>query len=146
MAFGRAVIAVLNRYSLLHLRLRIEGYDEAEAATPFVFVGNNRYESQGLNIGQRNALDQGQLWVCRAPPASRSRLLVLAIQHAFGSRRVPDLEIFDAQDVSVRSRAARLAVATDGEVVLLKPPLRYRIRPGALAIIVPAEADGASSA
>jgi diacylglycerol kinase family enzyme len=138
-AFARASVSVLKRYSLLHVRLRMEGQDEAEVETPFVFVGNNRYESQGFNIGQRNALNEGQLWVCRAPPASRSRLLVLAIKHMFGSARVSDLEIFDALDISVRTRASRLAVATDGEVILLEPPLRYRIRPGALRVIVPPE-------
>ena len=74
-AFARASMSALKRYSLLHVRLRIEGLDEAEAETPFVFVGNNRYEAQGLNIGQRIALNTGRLWVCRAPAASRSRLL-----------------------------------------------------------------------
>jgi diacylglycerol kinase family enzyme len=39
----------------------------------------------------------------------------------------------------VRTRAARLAVAIDGEVILLEPPLRYRIQPGALKVIVPPE-------
>jgi diacylglycerol kinase family enzyme len=136
-AFARASASVLKRYSLLHVRLRTEGHDEAEVLTPFVFVGNNRYESQGFNIGQRSALNEGQLWVCRAPPASRSRLLVLAIKHVFGSARIPDLEIFDALDISVRTRASRLAVATDGEVILLEPPLHYRIQPGALKVIVP---------
>ena len=136
-AFARASASVLKRYSLLHVRLQTEGRDEAEVLTPFVFVGNNRYESQGFNIGQRSALDEGQLWICRAPPASRSRLLVLAIKHVFGSARVSDLEIFDAHGISVRTRASRLAVATDGEVILLEPPLHYRIQPGALKVIVP---------
>ena len=141
-AFARASASVLKRYSLLHVRLQTEGRDEAEVLTPFVFVGNNRYESQGFNIGQRSALDEGQLWVCRAPPASRSRLLLLTVKHAFGSGHAPDFEIFDAEEVSVRTRAAQLAVATDGEVVLLRPPLHYRIRRGALGVIVPTEADG----
>ena len=132
---------MLKRYSLLQVQLRIEGSGKAEVATPFVFVGNNRYESQGLNIGQRSALDEGRLWVCRAPPASRGRLLLLTAKHAFGSGRAPEFEVFDAEEVSVGTRTPQLAVATDGEVVLLRPPLQYRIRRGALGVIVPAEAD-----
>ena len=58
-AFARASMSALKRYSLLHVRLRMEGHDEVEAETPFVFVGNNRYESQGFNIGQRIALNDG---------------------------------------------------------------------------------------
>jgi diacylglycerol kinase family enzyme len=136
-AFARASISAFKHYALLHARLRMEGHDEVEAETPFVFVGNNRYESQGFNIGQRSALNGGMLWVCRAPAASRSRLLSLAIKHVFGSAHVPELEIFEAHEISVRTRASRLAVATDGEVILLEPPLHYRIRPGALRVIVP---------
>jgi len=137
LAFARASVSMLKRYSLLHMQLRIEGHDEVEAETPVVFVGNNRYESQGFNIGRRSALNEGRLWVCRVPRASRSRLLVMAAKHVFGSARAPDLEFFEAREISVRTRASRLAVATDGEVTLLEPPLHYRIQPGALKVIVP---------
>ena len=144
-AFARALIAVLKRYSLLYVRLLVDDQDEAEAETPFVFVGNNRYESTGLNIGQRHALDLGQLWVCRAPPASRGKLLMLAVQHAIGSPRATELEMFDAQQVSIRTRSRRLPVATDAEVIFLETPLHYRIRPGALSVIVPAAETGTPS-
>jgi diacylglycerol kinase family enzyme len=144
-AFGLALLSVLKRYSLLHARLRVDEEDGPEARTPFVFIGNNPYESQGLNIGQRRALDLGRLWVLRAPPAGRGRLFLLALQHAFGKGRVPELEIFDAHNVSVRTRAARLLVAADGEVISLETPLQYGTLPGALRVIVPAATDVASA-
>ena len=143
-AFTRASLSALKRYSLLHVRLQLEGHDDVEAKTPFVFVGNNRYKSQGFDIGQRSALDEGQLWICRAPPTSRSRLLMLTIKQVFGSAHVPDLEIFEAREISVRTQASRLAVATDGEVILLESPLCYRIRPGALRVILPPETGNAN--
>src|SRR5215213_5688700 len=143
-AFARASLSALKRYSLLHVRLQLEGHDDVEAKTPFVFVGNNRYKSQGFDIGQRSALNEGQLWICRAPPTSRSRLLMLTIKQVFGSAHVPDLEIFEAREISVRTQASRLAVATDGEVILLESPLCYRIRPGALRVIVPPETGDAN--
>jgi len=34
---------------------------------------------------------------------------------------------------------SQLLVSTDGEVNRMKPPLHYRIRPGALRVLVPAE-------
>jgi diacylglycerol kinase family enzyme len=145
-ALGLALISVLKRYSLLHARLRVDEEDGPEARTPFMFIGNNPYESKGLNIGQRRALDLGRLWVLRAPPASRGKLFLLALQHAFGSRRVPELEIFDAYYVSVRTRAARLLVAADGEVISLQTPLQYRTLPGALRVIVPASTDAGNAA
>jgi hypothetical protein len=48
--------------------------DQAEAlehVTPFLFVGNNRYQTAGLKIGTRSRLDSGQLWVCTAPRVDR---------------------------------------------------------------------------
>jgi hypothetical protein len=42
--------------------------DQAEAlehVTPFLFVGNNRYQTAGLKIGTRSRLDSGQLWGAR---------------------------------------------------------------------------------
>jgi diacylglycerol kinase family enzyme len=55
------------------------------------------------------------------------------------------LEIFDAHNVSVRTRAARLLVAADGEVISLETPLQYGTLPGALRVIVPAATDVASA-
>jgi diacylglycerol kinase family enzyme len=40
--------------------------------------------------------------------------------------------------IEIRSRHHRLRVALDGESVMLRPPLRYLIRPHALRVIVPA--------
>jgi diacylglycerol kinase family enzyme len=37
----------------------------------------------------------------------------------------------------IETRHRRLRVATDGEVTVMAPPLRYRIRPAALPVIVP---------
>jgi diacylglycerol kinase family enzyme len=70
-AFGWAVISVLHRYSLLHVHLRVDDQNEPGVKTPFVFIGNNKYESTGLSIGHRKALDEGQLLCrgqCQPPP------------------------------------------------------------------------------
>jgi diacylglycerol kinase family enzyme len=41
--------------------------------------------------------------------------------------------------VQVRSKTSRVPVALDGEVEMMRPPLRYRSRPGALWVIVPTQ-------
>jgi diacylglycerol kinase family enzyme len=40
-------------------------------------------------------------------------------------------------EVEVGSRARRLPVSRDGEVEVMRPPLRYRIRPGELRVLAP---------
>ncbi|MDB5100746.1 MAG: hypothetical protein JWM80_5167, partial [Cyanobacteria bacterium RYN_339] len=39
-------------------------------------------------------------------------------------------------EACIESRRSHLRVAMDGEVVALAPPLRYRVRPGALRVMV----------
>jgi diacylglycerol kinase family enzyme len=41
------------------------------------------------------------------------------------------------KELQVRSKTSRLPVALDGEVEVMRPPLRYRSRLGALRVIVP---------
>src|SRR6202790_61842 len=58
-AFAQASLSVLEHYSLLRLRLCLDG-KELSRKTPFVFIGNNKYEIKGLNIGERRKLDTGE--------------------------------------------------------------------------------------
>jgi diacylglycerol kinase family enzyme len=44
----------------------------------------------------------------------------------------------EAMEIDLRKK--RIRVATDGEVTVMLTPLRYRIRAGALHVIVPAVA------
>jgi diacylglycerol kinase family enzyme len=79
-AFVLAVGSVLRRYSRLRVRVHM---DEAEAlarVTPLSFVGNNKYEVAGLEIGRRTSLDSGRLWVCSAPRTSRRSLMRMALR------------------------------------------------------------------
>ena len=48
-----------------------------------------------------------------------------------------DLSARDATEFTVYARERRIDVATDGEVTTMTPPLHYRCRPRALAVIVP---------
>ena len=59
-AFVWAALAVLRRYPSVEVLLNIDGKSLARR-TPFVFVGNNRYEMQGFRIGERARVDAGEL-------------------------------------------------------------------------------------
>ncbi len=140
-AFVLALKAVVRRY----LRLRIEAHmDRAgalERVTPFLFVGNNRYETSGLEIGTRARLDSGRLWVCTAPRAGRLGLVRTALRTLVGGEPDPNLDVFEAEEISVDPKTPRVNVSTDGEVSVTDAPLRFRVRPLALKVILPAR-DG----
>jgi diacylglycerol kinase family enzyme len=136
-----ASLAALRRYPFLSIRLEVEGTRLARR-TPFVFIGNNAYTMQGLAIGVRERLDAGVLSLYVAQHPTRFGLLRFALdalRARLGEER--DFDVLQAGGFEIGTHRARLRVATDGEVTVMAPPLRYRSRPGALEVLVPARSN-----
>lgn len=136
-AFVSAAWAVLMRYPFLDLHLQADGKAVA-TRTPFLFVGNNQYEMETLNIGGRSALDAGALSLYLTHRTGRLGLIRLAWRALFGGlNQEKDFMALTTEELSIDSRKKRLRVALDGEVAVVEPPLRYRIRKKALKVRVP---------
>jgi diacylglycerol kinase family enzyme len=136
-ALFRASITALRRFHTVYVRLSVNGQTTIRRA-PFVFVGNNEYVIEGLRVGTRERLDSGHLFLYIAHPASRGRLIWLALIALFGHlRTAKDFEIICVDEVWIETRRRRLRISVDGEVALVETPLHYRIRPGALRVLVP---------
>ena len=140
-AFIWATIQALRRYPFLDVRLRVK--DELlDRTTPFVFVGNNEYAMDLFNIGLRDRLDRGVLSIYITHRTSRLKLIGLALRAVFGRLRDDkDFLALSSNEVNIHTRHKRLRVAFDGEIELMKTPLRYRVRPRALRVIVPKDAE-----
>jgi diacylglycerol kinase family enzyme len=138
LAFAWSVLAALRRYPFLSVRLKLNGEQHARR-TPFVFIGNNEYTMEGFNIGERARLDGATLSLYVAQRPGRIGLLLLALRALTGKlAQAKDFDILRAPELVIETRHKRMRVATDGEVTVMATPLRYRIRPGALTVIVPA--------
>ncbi|TFW31655.1 diacylglycerol/lipid kinase family protein [Massilia horti] len=136
-----ATLAALWRYPFLSIRLAVDGQRLARR-TPFVFIGNNEYTMQGVSIGMRDRLDAGKLSLYVAQRPGRLGLLRFAYRALRGTlAQERDFDMLLTEEMEIASRRRRLLVATDGEVSLMEMPLRYRIRPGALTVIVPTEGN-----
>ncbi|NGM35480.1 diacylglycerol kinase [Methylobacterium sp. DB0501] len=96
---------------------------------------------EGLGqVLSRAGVDGGHLTLYLVETLSAARLVRLGLGFAVGEwRRLPDLERHEARALTLDARRRALRVMNDGEVVLIAPPLRYRIRPVALRVLVPAE-------
>ena len=142
-ALLEASIAAARRYPVLSVQIEVEG-KTLTRRTPFVFIGNNVYTMEGFEIGERAALDRGELSLYVAQRTGRFGLVRLAVMALL--RRLNQARDFDALTASefvVNTRHRKLRVSTDGEVNPMAPPLRYRVRPGALRVIVPAPTEQA---
>ena len=137
MAFMLALRSVVRRYFRLRIRAHMDQARTLELVTPFLFVGNNRYKTSGLAVGTRARLDSGRLWVCVAPSPDRRRVLRTALKTLLRRETDADLNAFETEETWIEPGTARVTVSTDGEVSVMKTPLHYRIRPRALAVIVP---------
>jgi diacylglycerol kinase family enzyme len=152
LAFCWAAMGALRRYPFLDVRMDIKDDDNAEShrrRTPFVFIGNNEYLMDGLNIGKRNSLSEGKLSLYVCHRTGRLGLIRLALHALFGRLlQARDFDMLSAAEIEIdtrhhhgQHRIKRLRVATDGEVTIMQTPLVYRIRPASLTVIVPAVAD-----
>jgi len=145
----RAVLAALlsaaEYYPRLYVRLLTQERHERARETSFVFIGNNKYDVSGANVGGRQILDGGRLWVCRAPRAGQLKLIWLGLRALLGLKP-KELETLAARELWIETGSKRVRVATDGEISVLESPLHYISRPLALKVIVPAGTAAPASA
>jgi diacylglycerol kinase family enzyme len=136
-AFLWAAVSAFRRYPFLHVRLVASG-KKFSLRTPFVFVGNNEYVMEKLNIGSRDHLDRGVLSVYVTNRTGRWGLVRLALRALLGRLHgEKDFLALLTNEVTIETRHRRLRVALDGEVALMPTPLHYQSRPGALRVMVP---------
>jgi diacylglycerol kinase family enzyme len=111
---------------------------ETPLRTPLLFVGNNRYQVDLFALGRRERLDEGELCLYAIRALSRAHLFWAGIRGVFGrldQRR--DFVTAYVDEVEISSDRPLLNVSADGETYVMETPLRYRIRPKALKLIVP---------
>jgi diacylglycerol kinase family enzyme len=136
-----AGLLTVRHFPLRRLRIRAQGWVHP-CRSPCVFVGNNEYRISGAGLGSRERLDAGQLSIYIAKQQSRLALLWLACRCVLGHvDQSRDLRIIELASVEISSRKRRLLVSFDGEIALVRSPLRYRSRPGALRVLVPSAGD-----
>jgi diacylglycerol kinase family enzyme len=133
-----AIVKIFLRYPLYSVVMYTDK-GEHNTVTPFVFIGNNRYETGSLRtIGSRTSLERGLLSLYYSRCTTRFcmiKIMILALLN-----KLENAEEFveeELKHVKLSSRRRRLFVSLDGEVVIMKPPLDYRIMPKALKLIRP---------
>jgi diacylglycerol kinase family enzyme len=138
LAMLSASLTTLRHFRRHRLWISAEGL-EAPVHTPLLFVGNNRYEVNLFALGRREALDEGELCLYAVRAKSRAGLFWAGIRGVFGRLdQQRDFVTAYVREAEVSIDREMLVVSADGETVRLETPLRYRIRPKALNLIVPA--------
>jgi diacylglycerol kinase family enzyme len=107
-------------------------------STPFVFIGNNKYEFSGFDLGERKRLDEGIFSVCVIQSVGKRKLLFLALKAMLGTvLKDKDFNLLGLHEVTISAPKDFISVAHDGEISKLRPPLHYEVLPSALSVIIP---------
>lgn len=134
-----AAAKVLRRRPFFRVEMRVDGQTRVHEA-PFVFVGNNEYAMYLYNIGTRERLDAGKLSVYFVRRGGRWGAIRLLVHTLLGTlERMEEFEQLTVDELTINMRQRTALVAHDGEVEMMDTPLRYRILPRRLKVIVPAE-------
>jgi diacylglycerol kinase family enzyme len=133
-----ATLAALRHHPSASIRLVADDGETVTRQTPLVFIGNNRYEMNGLKIGSRQSLETGKLAVYVLHREGALNLLRMGIEAVLGKlRNGVDFDFLLTDKVRIEVGRPEVQVATDGEVSTLTSALTYRIHPLALRVLVP---------
>ena len=133
-----ASLRTLARFNHQRLTLTVNDEHTGRIDTPLLFVGNNDYRIDLGAPGQRESLDDGQLFVLVMRKKTRRGLIAASVRALLGRARKDDMVKLDGVErLRVSSHRHQLAVSLDGEVVRIEPPLEYKIRKKALRVIAP---------
>ncbi|WP_043363314.1 diacylglycerol kinase family protein [Belnapia sp. F-4-1] len=134
-----AALRTMLRYRPMRLRLALDGTVEQPVFLRALAVANNAYAEGFGAFFSRTRLDRGELFLYQAREFGPWWIARMLAAMALGRwRRRPELDERPAQEIIIHSRRRSLRVMNDGEALLLAPPLRYAIQPGALRVVVPA--------
>ncbi len=135
-AFVLATLEVLRNDDELTIRLEADRTNTV-VRTPFVFVGNNEYLVEGINLGARTRLDGRRLYAYFAPPVRTHALPKLLAHALFGiARQQHSLASLSASELWIDTPSpSSIKTACDGELLTLATPLHYRSWPGALHVL-----------
>lgn len=137
MAMLSASFAAMRHFRRHRLWISAPGL-ETPIRTPLLFVGNNRYQVNLFGLGKRERLDEGELCLYAIRADSRLRLFWAGIRGVFGRLdQQRDFITAYVAEAEISSDRPILSLSLDGETERMDTPLRYRIRPKALRLIVP---------
>jgi len=137
-AYFTAFLKVFERFPLFKVELVNEKKDLVRI-TPIVFIGNNKYKlARRFELATRDRVDEGVLSVFFTKKVTRLELFKLFFSTFFGTiYKEKKFDAFFTDSVTIESEHSQLQVATDGEVEVMKTPLKYKILPKTLKVIVP---------
>ena len=133
-----ALFRVLRRPPVLRARIETDNGVSLRRITPSVIVCNNPHQMKVFGVENVSYPGRGVLNVYLAKATGWAGLLWLIVRAMFRSLDTArNFESMALPEVTISTRRRTSRVSIDGEVTDMENPLRYRVRRGALRVLVP---------
>ncbi|HWR15650.1 MAG TPA: diacylglycerol kinase family protein [Terriglobales bacterium] len=130
----------------LRLTLTLDG-EKHYVKTPMIFVARNSYQLREFELDGPACVDADGFAVFVLPAVGRLGLLRLAWRMLRRRIETPhDIKVLCGRELEIHGARRRATLALDGERFKLNLPLRFRVVPRALRMIVPAVKNGEAAA
>jgi diacylglycerol kinase family enzyme len=148
-AIGAAFMTLLRAQRSLRIRIERRG-SVRQVRTLTLFVGNNRVQLDQIGVtrdpGHLDSAGDGGMTAVMLRPIGTLAMLGLMLRGAMGTLgEAESVEHFDFTRMSVSpsllSMHARIKVAFDGEVAIMRAPLDFRVLAKPLYLLKPDPAD-----
>ncbi|RZL31536.1 MAG: diacylglycerol kinase [Rubrivivax sp.] len=137
-ALFSGIKTILRGHRSLRLEVELPG-KTWQVRTATLFVGNNALQMEQVGVPAAADIDDGCLAAVMLKPVGRLSLLALLARGAFGHLGEADqVQHFAFHRLTLKARAfgaRRIKVATDGEVLHMRLPLRFEVAAQPLMLI-----------
>jgi diacylglycerol kinase family enzyme len=131
-----AMLKAMQHNPVFTVRIGANG-ESTRYRSSLVMVGNNAYRMTGFDAGARDTISGGTLAVYVVQTESRTQLARLVWQIITGRAEESDaLDVHETPEATIETTASSTLLAIDGELAQVQGALRYRVRVGALAVLV----------
>ncbi len=138
-ALGSAITALRHHHRPLRLQLQYDGQTRT-LVSPTLVVDNNSLQLEQIGIEEREALAHGRLVALATKQVGLLALYGMMLRGALRQLgKAEDLVCFNFEDLKLESSRGRrtIKVALDGEIFHEPLPLRIRVAPKPLNLMVP---------
>jgi diacylglycerol kinase family enzyme len=139
-AYWSMMLTLVRFRRPLRVTMTVDGA-ERQLRTPLIFVSRNAGQLESVGLEGGDCVRSGRFAVFVAPDVGRFGLVLYALRLGLGlAEPREDFELLCGREVDVVTARHSRLVARDGERERMQSPFRFRLRPGALDVLVPAEA------
>lgn len=136
-AYTSALDVLIRDRKELKLEIEVDG-KKYPVKTPLIFFGNNQLQLAEMNLRIAECAELGKVVGVVVAKSDKRTLFKILWQLIRGNLdHAPDVYSFSADNVQIHSKAKKLTLALDGEIVEMQPPLHISVRKHALKIMVP---------